>query len=410
MNKIIFLLLLGIVLWLIINANSTTEDSDINKINSANQSDLQVTETSPKQSVDSKDTLIHKSQTDITEEIQDNSDTVSADKPHEPELDYISAYREWQYFKNCYTDVEDFKNKKDPLQTLEERFRINNRESQTEPTLQQRSYYQRHVEICKSLIDDESDDYYQIMIKLKQRFEEIQPKTEQEKQLQSAIQMIREYEKYLALYNDSFRPVSSLPDSENNRIQSQISMLNQQLYEVYENSDPISENEIMQIRDLQIQIDDLEDMLEASEFIDNKKVEEAQGNLFQYVNAIDEYLKHVSSPDAFLLLADKIYQIEFVQQQPDVVKELKNVTRIRDSQYINTLNSIVLPLVSCSLNYPCDAESDLMMSYCLGLKDSMFNQACGKSLEDFYFSYYIGSAQLSDVNDYFNFLIRRYAQ
>ncbi len=88
---------------------------------------------------------------------------------------------------------------------------------------------------------------------------------------------------------------------------------------------------------------------------------------------------------------------------------MKAQTGITDSYYIQILNRIVLPLVACSMNYPCDPESDYMMSYCLGLRDSMFNQACGKNLTDFYFNFYIGMNQMSDVDNYFNYLVNRYA-
>ncbi len=62
-----------------------------------------------------------------------------------------------------------------------------------------------------------------------------------------------------------------------------------------------------------------------------------------------------------------------------------------NSYYIFILNRIVTPLVACSMDYPCDAQSDYMISYCLGLRDSMFIQACDNNLEDFYFNFYIGA-------------------
>ena len=88
---------------------------------------------------------------------------------------------------------------------------------------------------------------------------------------------------------------------------------------------------------------------------------------------------------------------------------VKSQTHIYDNYYLGILNNLVHPLVACSMDYPCDAQSDLILSYCLGLKDSMFNQACGLSLEDFYFTFYIGANQLDDVNKYFNYLVNRYA-
>jgi len=89
---------------------------------------------------------------DLTTVESTYTQTNNEEKKPESESDYISAYRDWQYFENCYTDVEDFNNKTDPLQTLADRFENNNRESQSEPTALQNSYYQYHVDVCKTLI------------------------------------------------------------------------------------------------------------------------------------------------------------------------------------------------------------------------------------------------------------------
>ncbi|VAW45922.1 hypothetical protein MNBD_GAMMA03-249 [hydrothermal vent metagenome] len=338
--------------------------------------------------------------------IADNNQVSTDNK----ELDYISAYRDWQYFANCYTDVEDFHNNKDPLQTLAERFENNPREAQTEPTPQQNMYYQQHVEICKAMIDDDKDDYYQIMQKLKQRFEQITPKTSEDKQLAQALNMVQQIQTLEREYSRTQYGKSSLPESELDAINSQIQQLTTAMMEVYDGNEVLSEQDTITIKLYSEEIDKLSQQIIKSNSVNEELVTETEAHIAAYLQTIDDYLPSVQSPDAFLLLAGRLYQASYFKKDTALIKVLKNSTGIYDSYYINMLNKIVMPLLACSMNYPCDAQSDYMLSYCLGLKDSMFNQACGLSLEDFYFSFYIGTNQLNDVNNYFNFLVNRYAK
>lgn len=351
-----------------------------------------------------------KAETDRNQQGLEGSDKDSKESSEDQELDYVSAYRDWQYFANCFTDVEDFLNNKDPLQTLAERFEGNDREAQREPTPQQNSYYQQHVEICKSLSEDDDQDYYQIRQNLKQRYEKIAPTTEQAKQLQHAIRMVEQLDSLVLQYNQSQYKQSSLSDREISRLNREISQLTTAMMEIYDSSEQLSEEMTQTIKSYADEINKRQEKIANSRTSDEASVNEAQAIVYGYLNSIDDYLHRVQSPDAFLLLADKIYRVEYYKKDTPVIKNLKEATGIYDSYYLNILNTIVLPLVACSMNYPCDAESDFMLSYCLGLKDSMFNQACGLGLEDFYFSFYIGANQLSDVNNYFNYLVNRYAQ
>jgi hypothetical protein len=326
--------------------------------------------------------------------------------------DYVSAFRDWQYFENCYTDVEDFNNKKDPLQTQAERFENTIRESQSEATVQQNSYYQYHVDICKSLIAeaDDASNYFLIRSNLKSRYEKITPKTAEEKQLSHALGLIEQLNNFKSEYARAQRSQSSLSADEINTIQSKINALSDELLRIYEEGEELSEQQVSEIERISIQINLLKSKMQSNTAPDESALAEITAKIDGHLNSIDDYLHRVQSPDAFLILAKEIYKIEYFSKESTVMQNLKAQTGIYDSYYLNILNEIVLPLVACSMDYPCDAQSDLILSYCLGLRDSMFNQACGRNLEDFYFNYYIGGNQLNDVNVYFNYLVNRYAQ
>lgn len=350
----------------------------------------------------------------ITDKTVESTISIKPEEKSDPGLDYVTAYRDWQYFANCYTDIEDFQNDKDPLQTLAERFADNPRENQNEATAQQNTYYQHHVDICKTLIEDvgdeqEKDDYYQIMNKLQTRFQNIIPKTDEAKQLAHALEMVKQLGQFKREYLNATYPVSNLSDEQTNFTTQRIQTLSGQVIGIYENNEELTEQQTLMINQLSDEIETLRKDLLSSRSIDRELMSQRQQILDGYLNSIDDYLHRVQSPDAFIVLSNELYNPEYYQKESTVIERMKAQTGITDSYYVRILNRLVMPLVACSMNYPCDAQSDYMMSYCLGLRDSMFNQACGKNLTDFYFNFYIGINQMNDVDKYFNFLVNRYA-
>lgn len=326
--------------------------------------------------------------------------------------DYITAFRDWQYFENCYTDIEDFANKKDPLDTLSERFTDNHRESQNQPTPQQNYYYQHHVDLCKTLINEvgeKNDNYYQIRQKLNSRFLSINAITDEEKQLEHALQMIKQLNSYKLELSKAYLPQSNLSLPESNQIHNRIESLTIEMMRVYEGNNPLQPEQIKLIEQYSEKIEGLQKVITESKQINKLQIDKITWIIDGYLNTMDDYLQKVQSADAFILMATQLYKSEYFQKETTVLKKLQAHTSIHDIYYLSMLNKVTIPLVACSMNYPCDAESDLILSYCLGLKDSMFNQACGTNLEEFYFNYYIGKNQLIDVSNYFNYLVNRYA-
>jgi hypothetical protein len=323
-------------------------------------------------------------------------------------LDYVTAYREWQYFANCYTDVEDFHNETDPLLTLANRFETNTRESQDEPTQIQNSYYEMHVQECHRLIEDESDDYYTIMSKLKQRFESIQPETEKAKNLQHALEMAEQLERFKFEYSRASHGQLTNTTEEARAIQVQIDQLSDEILYIYESNDQLTEVQAIQIESLSNEIEQLRIKQVQSRVVNEDALQQANSRLDGYFNSIDDFLVNNQSPDAFLILAKALYEIEYFSKETTILKQLKNQIAIYDTYFINLMNQAALPLVACSMGYPCDSKSELVISYCLGLKDSMFIQACDTSLQDFFFNFYIGPNQRSDVQLYYNYLMNKY--
>ncbi len=325
-------------------------------------------------------------------------------------LDYVNAYRDWQYFENCYTDVEDFANNNDPLDTLKQRFGNSTRESQTEPTPQQNIYYQHHVDICKTLTDDVGgDNYNQIRYNLYLRFASLTPKTEEEKQLNQALKLREQLASLKLKYSYAHYPQSSLTEKEQSAINSEIQQLTRLMLEVYDGNDELSPEQVQTIRTVIDEIESLQNQLNQTSAVNQERIELAGQNINTHLNTMDSFLINVKSPDAFLIVIGELYKPEYLQKDSGIIRQIKAQTHIYDNYYLAILNNLVHPLVACSMDYPCDAQSDLVLSYCLGLKDSMFNQACGLGLEDFYFNFYIGANQLDDVNKYFNYLVNRYA-
>ena len=385
-------------------------EAEVVKNHPVNQVSLQHSET--KNKVDNKQKKKAKSEVVKSNSVDElNIDTGQKSKEQkEIETDYISAYRDWQYFQNCYTDVEDFLKQKDPLDTLKERFANNPRESQSEPTAQQNMYYQHHVDICKGMIDNDEDDYYTNMERLEAEFRQIIPKTEEEKQLEKALLMQKQLRQLMLDFTYTSRKKSNLSAERLQEINTQINQVTQQLLTLYDGKDELSEQENQLLLQYSQELDELNGIIAKSQVIDNEQRDHVNVEINQQLIAMDDFLKTVISPDAFLIIASELFRSEYYQKDSPVLAQIKQETKIWDSYYIDILNKITMPLIACSMDYPCDADSDYMLSYCLGLRDSMFNQACGMNLEDFYFNFYIGANQLNDVNTYFQYMVNTYGK
>jgi hypothetical protein len=172
----------------------------------------------------------------------------------------------------------------------------------------------------------------------------------------------------------------------------------------------LSEQEIQLLQQYSQELDELNGLITKSQVVDNEQRDLINEQINKHLIAMEGFLKTVISPDAFLVIAGNLFRSEYYQKDSPVLAHIKQETQIWDSYYIDILNKITMPLIACSMNYPCDADSDYMLSYCLGLRDSMFNQACGMDLEDFYFNFYIGANQLNDVNTYFQYMVNTYGR
>ncbi len=384
---------------------SVTKAQEVNRVSFHNKAIKSV-----KKHTDKLDNKKKDGEIEAVVEAVANAQELKQQKQSEPETDYISAYRDWQYFQNCYTDVEDFLKHRDPLDTLKERFENNPRESQTEPTAQQNTYYLHHVDICKSMIEDDSDDYYANMQRLEERFNTIIPTTEEEKQLQQALLMQTQLRQLMLDFTNSSRKKSNLNPEQLQELNAQINQVTQNLLSVYEGKEKLSEEENRLLQQYSQELDELNGIIAKSQVVDNEQRELINEQINQHLLAMEAFLKTVISPDAFLVIAGNLFRSEYYQKDSPVLAKVKQETQIWDSYYIEILNKITMPLIACSMNYPCDADSDYMLSYCLGLRDSMFNQACGMNLEDFYFNFYIGANQLNDVNTYFQYMVNTYGK
>lgn len=398
-----------LVIIIILFSHTTDVPKPIKSINIASVQSDQNTNTKEKKKKHSNNL---KTEIDTTQNRQTSSDKKHNDSKDD-NLDYITAYRDWKYFENCYTDIEDFGNNKNPLDTLKERFESNPREYQSQPTTQQNIYYQHHVELCKTLIgevgDEENYNYKQVMYDLKQRFLAITPNTLEEKQLAYALELIKLIKNIRHQFTQAHYQYSSLTIEQQSQINLQIQQLTEKIMVIYDGNNDLTPEQINLIEEYSDNIDELQNTLTQNNTINYEKITQLEQQINIHLNNMDAFLHTNQSPDAFLILANELYKFNYLQKDSDVLKRFKAQTGIKDNYYIAILNRIVHPLIACSMDYPCDAESDFMLSYCLGLRDSMFNQACGLNLEDFYFNFYIGANQLKDVDTYFNYLVRTYA-
>ena len=91
---------------------------------------------------------------------------------------------------------------------------------------------------------------------------------------------------------------------------------------------------------------------------------------------------------------------------------MKPLLNTYDPYLLLSLYDVGIKLAACAMNYPCDDQSEFILDYCIGVDNRyfMYPNACGKTLDDFYFNDYLSPNQLEDVSKYLNYILENYAK
>jgi hypothetical protein len=363
----------------------------------------------------------------IDEMIRNNKASIEAklakeeieQKSKEPELDLITAFRDYKYFELCQYVFELDKNKIDmsPIGQFNQFYSPDQR-IRLEPSSEQLMYLKIHFDRCKSLYDKDAKFYAQASSQLLRRYSRIQAKSAQEKQLKQAIDLDDHFNetsnqliqarkgapKDISLKSEYFK--------QKREITQQINRLRSHGQSNFSLNIVIAgEERNQEINRLEQQLQQIENLEAENYFIDNELIIKLESQKQQLSKDIEGFLSQNTSPDAFLLLTNVfISDKQETQEDSNFIKKIKKSFNFYDSTNFKLLNKIVYPLVACSLNYPCNDESSLVLNICLDYKNNDSSMACGKNLEDFYLNNYLSPNQALDLNNYFNYLMDHYVK
>ena len=163
---------------------------------------------------------------------------------------------------------------------------------------------------------------------------------------------------------------------------------------IYESTEELTDEDREILSTITDHIKDLNQQLYKLKQPTLEKVTEQKLIYEGFLNTAFDFLTRNTSSDAFAILAPEIYM---KQVNSLGVDQLKQALGVYDKDYISHLAEVAIPLYSCSMGHPCDAESEWALTFCLGLKGAMFHQACDRPLQDFYWGYYLGPNLSQDV-------------
>lgn len=341
---------------------------------------------------------------------------------NEPDLDLITAFRDYKYFETCEYIFEIYKNNIElaPVDQFNQSYNVNHKKL-LEPTSQQLSYLQSHADKCNSYFDSQSKNFQSELSSLRRRYERINPKSSKEKSLRQAIdlhslsnrikgqleQAKGGAQKDLKLHFDYLGEIKSL----RKKIQ-KIRASSQSNFSF--NLTISDEEKNIEIIKLLEQMENLEKLVKENFYIDHEligKLDKEKQDLFKKIKG---FLNNNNSPDAFLLLTEILIPDKIIVDKEDVeyefINQIKTKFKFNDSDYFDLLNEIVYPLIACYLDYPCDDMSRHVVSICLNYRNPDSALACGKNLEDFYLNNYLSPNQTIDFNNYFNYLLDVYVK
>ncbi len=333
-------------------------------------------------------------------------------------LSYLQAYRNIDYFQKCNSIITDINNNISPLIKFKKDSSLDyfdfSNESEKQATTLQLQYFSDFTERCRSFIKDDNETYFETIRRLKTILNEIEPNTDEEKDLVSGIELLKQLFALQKLMRSTQTSHSKLDDETLNNIKQEIKNTLKIISEYKANPDWQTNHQIQNaIQDLTNKIYQLNDKINQNR-VSNTDTEEKQNienQLVEHKTKMVDFLKKNKSPDVLLLYARYIFKPDYQNNNP-IISDMKRELNTYDRSLMLNLYNVGIKLAACALNYPCDDQSHFILDYCIRGFHNMSNypDACGMTLEDFYFNHYLGPNQLEDVSKYLNYILEHYAK
>lgn len=333
----------------------------------------------------------------------------------DPNLTYLQAYRNSVFFKKCYRVINDINKNVSPLIAFEKKastdfYAVFNK-SEKQVTELQLQYFSEFADRCQIFLDSDDETFQSASNRLNKTFSEIQPKTEEEKNLLSGLDLFnKKTDLEKKLYNTK-SGTSLLEEVQIKTIYTKIRIHNTQIKEYKANPDWKSNQQIQNaINDLNQKVNDLRLVLSNNKEKHPEKEVIIEAQLIKHKTIMVDFLKQNNSSDILLLYAQYLFN-PYGENNSQINQELRKELNIYDNILMKNIYEVGIKLAACAMNYPCDDRSEFIYDYCIGLSITLtYPSSCGKGLEAFYFNSYLGPNQLEDVSKYLNYILENYAK
>jgi len=360
---------------------------------------------------------------------------------------YMDLYEKNILANNCrivFKAEMDFDKKTDPYTALERKISYKSQGRQLKMSKQQRHVMSDFLRECKVLQQEvqpliEKNHYQEkfewvnpIVGYSFKRLYETKPDSEQALAIVDVERKLNIFGKITMSYGASVNGKSTLSREEQKQVNDEIKELNELMFPKI-NNHPRSQYDYLQDRErrkkLQDAIEQKHQYLKDSYFIDEEKLARYREKYAMYYPHIVRLLK---TPYAYVFMKvqkplsipynnhgennyekdkSKAYILKFYPQYQSIDDMIYHGLELKYRPYFDKIITPAKNLYLCYLGMDCSNTSRIMRNYCLGLNDfPIYQEACAKDLETFYYNDYLSYNQQRDVSLIFDFMVNHYAE
>jgi hypothetical protein len=348
---------------------------------------------------------------------KDDTLTVDTSMTHDlpyvdPELSFLSAFRQYTFFAFCADIVTDLEQNISPLDSFRIKAEEKNKMFGYSGGVVHESYFLEHVENCKGYLIENKETFEQAYIRLKITYQNIEPRTEEEIELAKNIALFENVEYQKKLLADTRKGTSTITQKAREQLLLKLTNLNNiiaPLLSLSENDRTIEQtNQITYYQDKRRV---LAEKLRGSNLKDEELIKFLAIKLNDTEKLLTENIINIKSPDIYALMAgwsrNQIIDNYYSNYFKKISIKSKDKTPFKDRYYSDLLTRPALSLFACALEYPCAEDSQITLFHCIYMLNK---NACGRDVEDFYLNHYISPNMQEDLNIFLNYLFDYYAK
>jgi len=327
------------------------------------------------------------------------------------DLDYLTAFRDYTYFLLCKSIITDLNNKTQPIISYRKRIKHFEKFGYTGGDHHDQ-FFLKHVDQCADYLLHDDEIFQHASTRLKKTYQSIEPKTNEEKELDKILALIEETNNLYTQLNSLKRGNSTLTTKAIKQIRLKIDnirKINNQFTTIPKEQRNTQQQAIINSNNDRIK--SLRQSIRDSYHKDGSLIESLSVNYQVQVTKLNQDIISTKSADIFALLtrwySDQIVNPQFNKIFETIYAKAQKELNLSHGNYPIILARSALPLFACALGYPCDADSQIILLHCITFAN---RNACGRGVEDFYLNQYISPNTFQDVNQFLSFLFEHYAQ